>query len=38
MRLYRKEGNIIEILSFPNENVEKGDYLLVEDAEAQRRS
>jgi hypothetical protein len=36
MKLYRKEGNIVQILSFPNETVEKGDYLLVEDAEAGR--
>jgi DNA helicase HerA-like ATPase len=34
MKLYKKEGNILQILSFPNENAEKGDYLLVEDAEA----
>jgi hypothetical protein len=34
MKLYRKEGNILQILSFPNETVEKGDYLLVEDADA----
>ncbi|MEM3760468.1 MAG: ATP-binding protein [Candidatus Bathyarchaeia archaeon] len=34
MKLYKKEGNIVQILSFPNENVEKGDYLLIEDAEA----
>jgi DNA helicase HerA-like ATPase len=34
MKLYRKEGNIVQILSFPNETVEKGDYLFVEDAEA----
>jgi hypothetical protein len=34
MKLYKKEGNIIQILSFPNETVEKGDYLLVEDGEA----
>jgi len=34
MKLYRKEGNIVQILSFPNETVEKGDYLLVGDAEA----
>jgi hypothetical protein len=34
MKLYRKEGNIIQILSFPNENAEKGDYLIVEDADA----
>jgi DNA helicase HerA-like ATPase len=34
MKLYKKEGNILQILSFPNESAEKGDYLLVEDAEA----
>ncbi|MDI6805789.1 MAG: ATP-binding protein [Candidatus Bathyarchaeia archaeon] len=34
MKLYKKEGNIIQILSFPNENAEKGDYLLIEDADA----
>jgi hypothetical protein len=34
MRLYKKEGNVIQILSFPNENAEKGDYLLIEDSEA----
>ncbi len=34
MKLYRKEGNIIQILSFPNENAEKGDYLMVEDVDA----
>jgi len=31
MRLYRKEGNTLHILSFPQEIVEKGDYLLIED-------
>jgi len=36
MKLYKKEGNIIQILGFPNENVEKGDYLLIEDAEAKK--
>jgi len=34
MKLYKKEGNIVQILSFPNETVEKGDYLLIEDADA----
>ncbi|HVP26894.1 MAG TPA: ATP-binding protein [Candidatus Bathyarchaeia archaeon] len=34
MKLYKKEGNIVQILSFPNETIEKGDYLLVEDADA----
>ena len=33
MKLYKKEGNIVQILSFPNESAEKGDYLLVEDPE-----
>jgi len=33
MKLYKKEGNIVQILSFPNENAEKGDYLIVEDAD-----
>jgi len=36
LKLYKKEGNALQILSFPNETVEKGDYLLVEDAEAGR--
>jgi len=34
MKLYKKEANILQILSFSNETAEKGDYLLVEDAEA----
>jgi len=34
MKLYKKEGNIIQILCFPNETVEKGDYLLIEDTDA----
>jgi len=33
MKLYKKEGNIVQILSFPNETVEKGDYLLIEDGD-----
>jgi len=33
MKLYRKEGNIVQVLSFSNETVEKGDYLLVEDGD-----
>ena len=36
MRLYRKEGNTIQILSFPHEGVEKGDYLLIEEPRADR--
>ncbi len=34
MKLYKKEGNVIQILSFPNESAEKGDYLMVEDTNA----
>lgn len=33
MKLYKKEGNVLQVISFPGEIVEKGDYLLVEDAE-----
>jgi DNA helicase HerA-like ATPase len=32
MRLYRKEGNTIQIISYPEENIEKGDYLIIEDS------
>ncbi len=31
MRLYRKEANVVELIASPEEFVEKGDYLLVED-------
>jgi hypothetical protein len=34
MKLYKKEANVLQVLSFSNETAEKGDYLLVEDAEA----
>jgi uncharacterized protein len=34
VKLYKKEGNIIHIISFPTESAEKGDYLLVEDEDA----
>jgi energy-coupling factor transporter ATP-binding protein EcfA2 len=36
MKLYKKESNILQILSFPTENAEKGDYLLVEDPDARK--
>ena len=36
MRLYRKEGNTVQILALPSENVEKGEYLLIEDPTARR--
>lgn len=34
MKLYKKEGPVLQVLSFPTENAEKGDYLLVEDTDA----
>jgi hypothetical protein len=37
MRLYKKEGNSIQILSSPSDDVEKGDYLLVEDTMVNRK-
>ncbi len=37
MRLYRKEGNTVQILALPSENIEKGEYLLIEDPTARRR-
>lgn len=36
MRLYKKEGNTIQILSFPDEKIEKGDYLLIDDASTKK--
>jgi hypothetical protein len=36
VRIYKKEGNTIQILSFPSDNIKKGDYLLVEDPKANR--
>ncbi|UCE96448.1 MAG: ATP-binding protein [Candidatus Bathyarchaeota archaeon] len=36
MRLYRKEGLNVQIISFPNEEVAKGNYLVVEDRETGR--
>lgn len=36
MKLYKKEGNILQVLSFPNEKAEKGDYLLIEDPDSNR--
>ncbi|MEM0049076.1 MAG: ATP-binding protein [Candidatus Bathyarchaeia archaeon] len=34
MRLYKKTGNTVHIISFPGEDVEKGCYLLIEDKRA----
>ena len=36
MRLYKKEGDIIQLISFPDEQVEKGDYLLIEDQKVKK--
>ncbi|MGQ9460724.1 MAG: ATP-binding protein [Candidatus Bathyarchaeaceae archaeon] len=36
MRIYKKEGSTIEILCFSSENIEKGDYLFIEDSKANR--
>lgn len=36
MKLYKKEGNILQVLSFPTENAEKGDYLLIEDPDTEK--
>ena len=36
MRLYRKEGNTVQILSFSDEEAEKGDYFLVEEPKANK--
>ncbi|MEM2514204.1 MAG: ATP-binding protein [Candidatus Bathyarchaeia archaeon] len=36
MRLYKKAGNTIHIISFPDEEVEKGCYLLIEDKKANK--
>jgi DNA helicase HerA-like ATPase len=37
MRLYKKEGNSLQILSSPKDDIEKGDYLLVEDTNVNRK-
>jgi DNA helicase HerA-like ATPase len=36
MRLYKKIGNTIHIISFPDEEIEKGGYLIIEDKKAGR--
>ncbi|NIO37707.1 DUF87 domain-containing protein [Candidatus Bathyarchaeota archaeon] len=36
MKLYKKEGNVIHILSFPDEAIEKGDYLRIDDVDVSR--
>ncbi len=36
MKIYRKEGDTLQILCFPDEQVERGDYLAVEDLKTGR--
>lgn len=36
MKLYKKEGNTAHVLALPGENVEKGDYLILEDPTVDR--
>ncbi|RLI23984.1 MAG: hypothetical protein DRO52_06205, partial [Candidatus Hecatellales archaeon] len=36
MKLYRKEGDLLQVLCFPDEQVEKGDYLAIEDLKTGR--
>ncbi len=31
MRIYRKEGDEVQLIAFPDEHIQKGDYLLIED-------
>jgi hypothetical protein len=36
VKIYRKEGDVMQLISFPEEEVNKGDYLLVEDQRSRR--
>jgi len=36
MRVFKKVGNTLHVLSFPGEDIEKGGYLLVEDKKARK--
>ncbi len=36
MRLFKKAGNTVQILSFPGEETEKGGYLIIEDKKAEK--
>ena len=36
MRLYRKEGATVHVIGFPDEEVEKGNYLAIEDPQKRR--
>src|SRR5215467_3009093 len=36
MRIYRKEGDEVQLIAFPDEQVQKADYFLIEDPAASR--
>src|SRR5881296_4497479 len=36
MRIYRKEGDEVQLIAFPDEQVHKADYFLIEDPTASR--
>jgi hypothetical protein len=36
VKIYRKEGDVMQLISFPEEEANKGDYLLVEDQRSRR--
>ncbi len=36
MKIFKKENDNVQVLCFPDETVEKGDYLLIEDCQSDR--
>lgn len=36
MQLYKKQGNTVQILGFPDDDVEKGDYLLIRNLDCNK--
>ena len=36
LKILRKEGDSIQLLCFPDEDVEKGDYVLIKDGTKER--
>ncbi len=36
MRVYRKEGDEVQLIAFPDEQIQKGDYFLIEDPAVSR--
>ena len=36
MRIFRKQSNVVELIAFPEESVEIGDYLVIEDAKLKK--